>query len=551
MADESQVKELKIACEEIEKFLPKKASFISRLEWEEINFESIKNEVETLFWIVGEIGKLPTHVLPENVISNFVSYLSDIKSMFDQIDVFTISQGDPSSARDQLANGLRKRIQTLMSEIGIWLPALALRAGEIQKWASQVEDTSAQATFTHEFREEAVAVKKQSERWLWLEGALGIASVLALPVLLIFLIFQRLLGDAPDNVWHLGVWVIVISFLFYYAAVRSRRVVLATMHLASTNMYANEAVKWYRRAAKQGYDLAQHNLGLMYANGKGVPQDYAEAVKWYRRAAEQGDAYAQNNLGLMYANGKGVPQDYAEAVKWYRRAAKWYQGNATAQHNLGLMYANGKGVPQDYAEAVKWYRRAAEQGDAYAQNNLGAMYANGEGVPQDYAEAVKWYRLAAEQGDALAQNNLGAMYANGEGVPQDYAEAVKWYRRAAGQGYALAQNNLGAMYANGEVVPQDYAEAVKWYRLAAEQGHALAQRNLGIMYYNGKGVPQDYVRAHMWLNLAASRYPATVKEDREEAARDRDRVARLLSPEALARAQRMAREWRPAEADAE
>ena len=53
----------------------------------------------------------------------------------------------------------------------------------------------------------------------------------------------------------------------------------------------------------------------MYANGKGVPQDYAEAVKWYRRAAEQGDAYAQNNLGLMYANGKGVPQDYAEAVK--------------------------------------------------------------------------------------------------------------------------------------------------------------------------------------------------------------------------------------------
>ena len=107
------------------------------------------------------------------------------------------------------------------------------------------------------------------------------------------------------------------------------------------------------------------------------------------------------------------------------------------------------------------------------------------------------------------------------------------------------------MYANGEGVPQDYAEAVKWYRLAVEQGNALAQRNLGIMYYNGHGVPQDYVRAHMWLNLAASRYPATVKKDREEAARDRDRVARLLSPEALARAQRMAREWRPAEADAE
>ena len=97
----------------------------------------------------------------------------------------------------------------------------------------------------------------------------------------------------------------------------------------------------------------------------------------------------------------------------------------------------------------------------------------------------------------------------------------------------------------------DYDAAYRGFRSLAEQGYAAAQNNLGLMYYNGEGVPKDYVRAHMWLNLAASRYPATVKKYREEAARDRDRVARLLSPEALARAQRMAREWRPAEADTE
>ncbi|MDA0238165.1 MAG: hypothetical protein O3B03_06590, partial [Proteobacteria bacterium] len=43
------------------------------------------------------------------------------------------------------------------------------------------------------------------------------------------------------------------------------------------------------------------------------PQDDAKAVKWYRRAAEQGNAKAQYNLGLMYDNGQGVPQDYQEA----------------------------------------------------------------------------------------------------------------------------------------------------------------------------------------------------------------------------------------------
>ena len=48
---------------------------------------------------------------------------------------------------------------------------------------------------------------------------------------------------------------------------------------------------------------AQYFLGLMYGEGQGVPQDYAEAVKWHRKAAEQGVAEAQYNLGITYGNG--------------------------------------------------------------------------------------------------------------------------------------------------------------------------------------------------------------------------------------------------------
>jgi len=47
-----------------------------------------------------------------------------------------------------------------------------------------------------------------------------------------------------------------------------------------------------------------------------IPQDYKQAVKWYTKAAEQGDADAQYNLGLMYANGQGVPQDNVYAHMW-------------------------------------------------------------------------------------------------------------------------------------------------------------------------------------------------------------------------------------------
>lgn len=271
--------------------------------------------------------------------------------------------------------------------------------------------------------------------------------------------------------------------------------------------------------------------------------DYAVAFESFRTIAEQGHARAQYNLGVMYGEGKGVPQDDVEAVRWYQQAAE--QGHADAQFNLGWMSAKGRGVPQDDAEAVRWYRLAAEQDNAIAQYNLGVMYAEGRGVPQDDAEAVRWYRWAAEQGFADAQSNLGAMYGEGRGVPQDYVEAMRWYRWAAGQGLAEAQFNLGAMYAKGEGVSQDDAEAVRWYRRAAEQGFPDAQLKLGAMYYLGTGVSKDYVQAQKWVTLAASRFSSSERQLRDNVVQFRAEVASKMTPEQIAEAQRLAREWRP------
>ena len=71
-------------------------------------------------------------------------------------------------------------------------------------------------------------------------------------------------------------------------------------------------------------------------------------------------AWAQNNLGVIYKNGEGVPQDYEKAIEWYTKSAE--QGYAEAQNNLGVMYDNGRGVPQDDKQAVYWYTKSAEQG---------------------------------------------------------------------------------------------------------------------------------------------------------------------------------------------
>lgn len=121
--------------------------------------------------------------------------------------------------------------------------------------------------------------------------------------------------------------------------------------------------------------------------------EYVQAMKLFRQLAENGHQWAQRRVASMYAEGRGVPQDYQEAVKWYRLAAG--QGNVPAQYSLGLAYEKGQGVPQDYQEAVKWYRMAAVQGNQSAQINLGMMYTNGTGVRQDFVRAHVWFTLAA------------------------------------------------------------------------------------------------------------------------------------------------------------
>jgi uncharacterized protein len=77
-------------------------------------------------------------------------------------------------------------------------------------------------------------------------------------------------------------------------------------------------VKWFRKAADQGNALAQLSLGGMYANGRGVPQDYILAHMWYNLTAAQGDQDAIKNRDLIAGN--MTPAQIAEAQ---RLAREW------------------------------------------------------------------------------------------------------------------------------------------------------------------------------------------------------------------------------------
>jgi TPR repeat protein len=144
------------------------------------------------------------------------------------------------------------------------------------------------------------------------------------------------------------------------------------------------------------------------------------------------------------------------------------------------------------------------------------MYQSGDGVSRNYRKAVKCFLEAAELGDALGQYNL----------------------EAAIQGHDKAQYSLGVLCEKGMGIPQDHKEAAKWKLKAAEQGEPRAQNHYGVKYARGEGVPRDYPLAYMWLLLAAS-------QGNRPALKNIDSLAEKMSPEDIAKAKQMAREWKP------
>jgi len=80
-------------------------------------------------------------------------------------------------------------------------------------------------------------------------------------------------------------------------------------------------------------------------------------------------------------------------------------------------------------------------------------------------------------------------------------------------------------------------------RKAAEEGDADAQDILGHYYRDGVGIPKDFVKAHKWLNLAVSRLPSGNQQ--KQAQKDLDNLERVMTPEQVGEAHKLARDWKP------
>jgi hypothetical protein len=206
---------------------------------------------------------------------------------------------------------------------------------------------------------------------------------------------------------------------------------------------------WLEQRAKAGDAIAQYRLGVLYALGQGVAQDYQHAAQLFKTSADGGVAEAQYNIAVMYGEGLGIGRDPTLAVQWYQKAAA--QGNANAAFNLGVAYSNGVGVQQSMDQAAQWFRRAASAGIINAQFNLGLLYERGDGVPVSQVEAYAWYSSAAAHGDAGAaqrRDHLASTLA-----PSTLKEAQARAQQVASTIQNSNANNTGGGLATNAAAP--------------------------------------------------------------------------------------------------
>ena len=70
-----------------------------------------------------------------------------------------------------------------------------------------------------------------------------------------------------------------------------------------------EAAEIWMTFAEQGVAEAQFNLGVMYKDGIGVPQNHDDAMNWLTKSSEQGHEHAKLIVDMLTRDSEGLQNE--------------------------------------------------------------------------------------------------------------------------------------------------------------------------------------------------------------------------------------------------
>lgn len=242
-----------------------------------------------------------------------------------------------------------------------------------------------------------------------------------------------------------------------------------------------------------GYGVASclTTLAFCHQEGVGVPKKAEQAFRWYKKAAEAGDPVSYFNVGSMYYYGDGCQVNDAEAWKWLARGSKIPDGSCCYQ--LGLMCEEGHGQEgKNRVDCVDYYEEAVRLGGGYASRAAMRLYdifrtrsletdplmrededtcRDYDWVSKDNQRAVNYLKLAASRDDydpSIYFKYGAILCTEGHGFTDEF-EGIRYLKLAADKGEPRAAVMLAQIYEKGELVDEDLEKAHEYYQLAADR----------------------------------------------------------------------------------
>ncbi len=168
--------------------------------------------------------------------------------------------------------------------------------------------------------------------------------------------------------------------------------------------------------ARRGSSVAEHGLGVWYADERNPEHNIEQALHWHTQAALHGSKGAQNDLGYLLLGENGEHKDLEKAEYWFLKSAE-SSNNPMPMKNLAVLYIHNT-TPKDYKKAIYWFDKAAQLKDVSATLSYVQIQGYGLVSPIDYEKAyyrgILLYRMKKEMPDAWAK--FASTHANAAGI---------------------------------------------------------------------------------------------------------------------------------------
>lgn len=224
-----------------------------------------------------------------------------------------------------------------------------------------------------------------------------------------------------------------------------------------TNVDFKKGISWLEKSSK-GLVSARVYLGNLYRYEKQI-RDYKKSIFWYKSAANAGDSYAQRQLGVMYANGRGVPKDPKTGYEWMLLSAK--QDDLDSLYLLSYMYEKGIGTEKNVKLALNILFKVAEKGHAPSQMKIADFYLYGVIFKKNEKEGLKWLEKAAKKNNK-ARYKLGLLLYK----KKDYTRSRPLLEKAARLNDAKSQALIALMYFAGTSYQKNLVNAYAWINIS-------------------------------------------------------------------------------------